>query len=292
MTPTLLPELAGRRCQETLNSLHSTLYFAPELDKSLAGYGIDDSMAAYLTGRSAPLGPVGPGAVTAAFYGFAHGLIAQHLPVVWTLVAPATVLDLRLSAADATLRRCLDESVLTGAEMSEAAGLALRATEAAQRAGRPMFSANAEQPVPQEPHLALWYAATLLREHRGDAHVAALQNAELDGLEALVSHSASSDGMPKAVVMTKRGWTEDDWSAAEDRLCGRGLLDGEGRLTDRGTWLRTELEEETDRMDRAPYEHLGATDVARLTELVGGFVAAAAAAGAFPAALLQIFAKR
>ncbi len=133
---------------------------------------------------------------------------------------------------------------------------------------------------------ALWHAATLLREHRGDGHIAVLQNAELDALEALVSHTASGHGMNPAWVMSTRGYNEQDWTAAQQRLTGRGLLDGEGELTERGTELRKHLEEETDRLDRRPYELLGAEGVARLTELAGGFTQAAIGAGAFPADLL------
>ncbi|MFF0388178.1 hypothetical protein ACFYS8_05710 [Kitasatospora sp. NPDC004615] len=292
MTPIPLSPLAGRRCQEALNALHSTVYFSPDFAESLAEYGVDDSMAVYLAGRAGPLGPVAAGTVTAAFYGFAHPLIAEHLPHVWSLVPPATVVELRLAAVDALLRRHLGEETLASAGMAEAARLALSAAGAGQRAGRPMFSAHADQPVPQEPHLALWYAATLLREHRGDAHIAALQHAELDGIDALVSHCASGDGMPKEVVMTKRGWTEADWSAAEDRLRERGLMDADGALTAHGELLRTQLEAETDRLDRAPYEHLGAESVARLTELAESFTAQAAASGAFPPELLAFFGKR
>ncbi|MFE5580129.1 hypothetical protein [Kitasatospora sp. NPDC056531] len=292
MTPIPLPPLAGRRCQEALNSLHSTVYFTPDLAKGLAEYGVDDSMAVYLAGRAGALGPVATGTVTAAFYGFAHPLMAEHVPHVWSLVPPATAVEVRLAAVDALLHRYLGEATLASPEMAEAARLALRATEAGQRAGRPMFSAHADQPVPQKPHLALWYAATLLREHRGDAHIAALQHAELNGIDALVSHCASSDGMPKEVVMTKRGWTEADWSGAEDRLRERGLMDERGVLTAQGEQLRSHLEAETDRLDRAPYEHLGAASVARLTELVDAFVAQAGAAGAFPPELLAFFSKR
>lgn len=292
LTSLSLPERVGRRCQDALNALHSTVYFAPELDAHLAGHGIDDPMAVYLAGRAAALGPVGPGVVTAAFYGFKYELIARHVPRVWTLADPATVLERRLRAADTVLRRHLGEAALAGPEMTEAAGLALVAARAGVRAGRPMYSAHADQPVPDAPHLTLWYAATLLREHRGDCHVAALQTAGLGGLDSLVSHSASSSGMPKEIVMGKRGWTEEDWAGAEDRLRARGLMDAEGRLTAAGERLRLDLEEETDRLDRAPYEALGLEGATRLTELVGGFVAAAASTGAFPLELLQIFAGR
>ncbi|WP_461027291.1 SCO6745 family protein, partial [Streptomyces sparsus] len=151
--------------------------------------------------------------------------------------------------------------------------------------GRPLYAAHADQPVPREAHLTLWYAATLLREHRGDSHVAALGTAGLDGLEALVSHSATDDGMPRDLAMTTRGWTTEDWSAAEDRLRERGLMDGDGSLTEQGRRLRLELEEDTDRRDRVPYEHLGVRGVADLTELAAGFVRAAGTSGAFPAEL-------
>ena len=136
--------------------------------------------------------------------------------------------------------------------------------------------------MPQEPHLAYWHAATLLREHRGDAHLAALLSAGLDPVEALVSHTATGKGMAPRWVMATRGWRSDDWDAAVKRLRVRGVLDEAGELTDAGTALRAELEEATDRMDTAPYEHLGAEGVERLTELGRGFLFTAAAAGAFP----------
>lgn len=148
-----------------------------------------------------------------------------------------------------------------------------------------MYAAHADHPVPHAPHLALWHAATLLREYRGDGHVTALTTAGIVGLDALVSHSASSDGLPKEFVMERHGWTAEDWAAAEERLRARGLMDADGRLSAQGVLVREQLEEETDRLDGAPYEHLGAAGVARLTELVGAFTATAAAAGAFPAEL-------
>ncbi|WP_216588915.1 SCO6745 family protein [Streptomyces brasiliscabiei] len=278
-----------RRCQEALNSLHSTIYFAPDLAGALAGYGITDDMGGYLVGRAAALGPAGPGVVTALFYSFEHGMVAGHLPGAWERITPAQVWEERLRAADATLHRALGAGTLTGPRVREAARLALAAATGGRREGRPMFAALADLPVPHKPHLVLWYAATLLREHRGDSHIGALAAAGLDGLEALVSHCASAAGMPREMVMTKRGWTEEDWSAAEDRLRGRGLMTADGALTARGEELRAALEDETDRRDRAPYEHLGTRGVVRLTELCEGFARSAAAAGIFPPPLVDFF---
>ncbi|MFE0193895.1 hypothetical protein [Streptomyces sp. NPDC059008] len=280
-----LPAQAGRACHHVVNPFHSTHYFAPELPAEMARIGIENRSAGYFACRSAAMGAVGPGTVTATFYNFNHDLVAQHVPHVWSVATPETVLAARLRAADATLRRLLGDEAVESPEMAEAAKLALRATEGCTRHARPLYAAHADLPVPDAPHLAYWHAATLLREHRGDGHLLALLDAELDGLEALVSHTASGRGMSYRGVMATRGWAEEDWQAAQERLRTRGLLDAEGELTEAGVQLRKDLEVRTDRLDRAPYEHLGAEGVARLTELATGFTTTAMNAGAFPAVL-------
>ncbi|MEV0318415.1 hypothetical protein ACIBKX_09430 [Streptomyces sp. NPDC050658] len=277
---------AGRRCHNVLNSLHSTHYFSPDVGRELAGIGITDPKAVNFAVRSAAMGPVGAGAVTAAFYNYKHDLVARHVPAVWDIASPKDVLAARARAVDSTLRRLLGDEALTSPEMAEAAGLALRATEACSRAGRPLYAAHADLPVPEQPHLACFHAATLLREHRGDGHLAVLMDAELDALEALVSHTATGKGMTPKWVFGTRGWNQEEWDDAVERLRDRGLLDGAGELTEAGVELRRDVEEATDRLDRAPYAHLGAAGVDRLTELGSAFLGAALKAGAFPADLL------
>ncbi|CAM5674019.1 hypothetical protein GCM10010329_42220 [Streptomyces spiroverticillatus] len=286
MTTSSLPARAGRRCHNPLNSLHSTVYFSPEYAKELTAIGIVDDEAPFLVGRAAALGAVGPGVVAAAFYNYSYDQIAKVVPAVWETASPEAVLGARVRAADAALRRLLGEDVIGSAEMTEAAALARKATEACTRHARPLYAAHADLPFPDESHLALWHAATLLREHRGDGHLTALLNAGLDPVEALVSHTATGRGMNPRWVLRTRGWTRADWEAAADRLRTRGLLDAEGELTEAGTQLRADIEDVTDRLDLAPYEHLGAEGVERLTELGRGFLMTAAAAGAFPETLL------
>lgn len=278
-----LPPRAGRRCHNALNPIHSTVYFSPDLGKEFGEAGIEDPSAAYFAARAAALGAVGPGTVTATFYNFNHELVARHVPAVWETVSPGAALAARLRAADATLRRLLGEEIIGSPEMAEAARLALSATEGCTRHARPLYAAHADLPVPEQPHLAYWHAATLLREHRGDAHLAALLAAGLDPLEALVSHTATGKGMAPRWILATRGWRRADWEDASARLRERGLLTEEGGLTEEGTALRAGVEEATDRMDLAPYEHLGGAGVARLTELARGFLGTALAAGAFPA---------
>ncbi|MFF5090147.1 SCO6745 family protein [Streptomyces niveus] len=282
---TLVPR-AGRRCHNVVNPFHSTVYFSPDLGKEFSGVGVDDPSAVYLAGRGAAMGAVGPGVLTGAFYNFSYELVARHIPAVWEVASPESVLGARLRAADSTLRRVLGEEAVGSDEMAEAARLALRATEACTRHARPLYAAHADLPVPEQPHLAYWHASTLLREHRGDGHLAALLSAGLDPVEALVSHTATGKGMSPRWVLRTRGWARTDWDAAAGRLRERGLLDDAGELTGAGTALRAELEEHTDRLDSAPYEHLGANGVERLTELGRGFLLAAAGAGAFPEDLI------
>ncbi|MFB7511802.1 hypothetical protein [Streptomyces sp. NPDC056144] len=283
---TSLPPRAGRRCHNALNPIHSTVYFSPDLDREFGALGFTDPAAMRLASRSAALGAVGAGTVAATFYNYDHTHLARYFPAVWETAAPSEVLAARLRAVDTTLRRLLGEETVSSPEMAEAAVLALRATEACTRHARPLYSAHADLPVPDAPHLAYWYATTLLREHRGDGHLSALLAAGLDPVEALVSHTATGKGMSPRWVLGSRGWARADWEAATERLRGRGLLDAEGELTEAGTALREELELHTDRLDSAPYEHLGATGVERLTELGRDFLVTAATAGAFPADLI------
>jgi hypothetical protein len=283
---TSLPERAGRRCHNVLNPLHSTHYFSPDLGRELAAVGIDDDRGAYFAARAAAMGAVGPGTVTATFYNFSHELVSGHVPGVWRSASPEAVLAARVRAVDTTLRRLLGEELIAAKEMAEAAELALRATEACVRTARPLYAAHADLPVPEEPHLALWHAATLLREHRGDGHLAVLLGAELDPVEALVSHTATGRGMAPRWALATRGWTRADWEAAVARLRGRGLLDAEGELTEAGVALRATIEADTDRLDRAPYEHLGAAGVERLTELAKAVLTTALTNGAFPEGMI------
>ncbi|MGW3244532.1 SCO6745 family protein [Streptomyces sp. NPDC001070] len=279
--PALEPR-AGRRCHNALNPLHSVVYFSPEYDDGLAALGLERGAMAYFAGRAAPLGAVSAGTVTATFYNFNHAIITPVIPRAWELAAPGAVVEARLRVADTVLNRLLGPEVLASADLADAARLAVRAAEACTREARPLYAANAELPTPERPHLALWHAATLLREHRGDGHLAALAAAGLDGLEALVTHTATGKGFTPRFVRRSRGWSAEQWDAAQDRLRERGLLDTAGDLTDRGVELRREIEGVTDRLDRAPYEHLGAAGVDRLTSLAGALAHRLLSNGGFP----------
>jgi hypothetical protein len=159
-------------------------------------------------------------------------------------------------------------------------------------AGRPLFAAHASLDWPGPAHLILWHAQTLLREYRGDGHIAALLLADLDPVETLVSHAATGD-VPDSVLKATRAWPGEDWEAGVDRLVERGLISTEGgarHLTDEGRTLRQDIEDATDVSAVAPYSALGEEGCTRLRELGRPFSQAVVASGglnADPSRLLE-----
>jgi hypothetical protein len=126
---------------------------------------------------------------------------------------------------------------------------------------------HAQLPWPDDDHLVLWHAISVLREFRGDGHIAALLADGVGPCEALVMHGASGD-VPASVLKTTRAWPDDEWAAAEEGLRGRGWLDGEGGLTDEGRRHRQWVEDRTDELALAPWRKLGEERCDRLRELV------------------------
>ncbi len=257
-------------------------YFAPETERHLVAAGLRPGRMCYFAGRSAAMGAVGAGVVTATFYNFSGALVARHIPAAWTLAAPATLVAARFAAVDEALRRMLGDDVVASAEVAEAAGLARRAAAACTGEGRPLAAAHLDLDWPADPHLVLWHALSILREHRGDGHVTQLVDAGLGGLEALVSYTATGRGFVVPFAMASRGWAQEEWDAAVAGLAERGVLDAGGALTDDGTALRAAIERDTDRLGHAPWAHLGDDGAARLGEIGGRLVGALLAAGCFP----------
>src|SRR5687767_6619954 len=172
------------RAHRAIEPLHSHLYFSPEHDERFSGLGLKPGRMSYFAGRAAPMGAVGAGVVTATFYNFSPSLVAHMIPRAWTLASPEQVLAARSDAARASLTRLLGEDAAGSAEVAELADLLRAACAVLTPEGRPLYSGHADLPWPEEPLLALWHGATLLREHRGDGHTAVLLHAGLTGLEA------------------------------------------------------------------------------------------------------------
>jgi len=271
-----------RSAHNATNSLHSLIYFVPEAEQALTSVGLRAGRMCYFASRAAPMGAVGAGVVTAAFYNFSPGLVARSIPAAWELASPDVIADARLAAVDAALARLLGPDVTGSADMTTMAALLREATSACAPEGRPLYAGHAGLDWPDVPHLMMWHAVSLLREHRGDGHSCALASAGLSGIEALVTHTATGKGFLPEFARASRGWSPDEWNGAVRGLAGRGLLDSEGKLTPAGAQLRAQVEEQTDRLAAAPWEHLGDRHTEDVVRIGKAMTRAVAAAGAFP----------
>ncbi len=113
-----------RQANDATNPLHSLVYFAPETERRMTGLGLRAGRMCYFAGRAAPLGPVGPGVVTATFYNFSPALVARCIPEAWEITTPAAVLGERFLAADESLRRLLGPEITASDDVPRLAGLA------------------------------------------------------------------------------------------------------------------------------------------------------------------------
>jgi hypothetical protein len=255
----------ARRMWRVFETLHAVTYFAPESDEAFRASGLKGFWMGYFAGRAAPMGAVAPAVATATFYNFAPKMAARALPDAWGFASPAKVLDARLTGLDRAFGRIFG-SDRNGPEVVVAAGRARRAAESLTVVGRPLAAANAALGWPDDPMLVLWQATTILREHRGDGHVAALVDAGLDGLEAHISIVGAGE-VSRSVLQPARGWSDEEWEDAERRMVARGWLDetNPGRLTPVGTAARQQIEDATDRMAAEPWRKIGdeATDELR-----------------------------
>lgn len=255
----------ARTVWRVLEPLHAVTYFAPECREANRAVGLRGFWMGYFGSRAAPLGPVPPGVVEATFYNFHPARVRRAIPDAWSFASPAAILDARSAAAAEALRRVVPHIGETAAALNP---LLASVVEAADGAGRPIFAANRDLPQPEDPVAALWQAATSLREHRGDGHVAALTAEGLDGCEVHVL-MAVAENTPPEILREARGWSPEEWDAATRRLAERGLLhDARG--------LRARIESRTDDLAVRPYRHLDdpARLLGRLTPLARGITSA------------------
>lgn len=267
--------ILARKTWRTAEPLHAFIYFVPEADERYVAAGLEPGQMGYFASRGAALGPVSAEVIIATFFNFWPGLVRPVIPKAWSLVSPDRLLAARTEAADAAMRRGLGDEACVSDEMVELGGLLRRAAEAAceRIEGRPLFAAHAAQPWPDDPCLIVWWAQTLLREFRGDAHIAALVGEGVTAPEALVIHAATGD-VPAAVLQLTRSWPVDDWAEAERVLEERGWLDLTGTtptLTGAGEIHRQRVEDLTDAGALPAYAALGEDGCDRVRTLARPF---------------------
>lgn len=282
-TPTAL----ARAAYTTLEPFHVTAYFNPELGSAYEDTGLDGH-AWYVGARAAPMGPCAPSVVAAAFYNFNPVLIEQAWPAA-AAVGLDAVSDRRWALLDSVLGAALG-SLASEPDLATIAERLRSIGDAASFAGRPLAAAWHSTERPDVPHLALWHSITVLREWRGDGHLAALIDAELDPAEAAVFHEAvrptpqpGRRALGKRITQLTRQWSETEWDSAAERLAVRGLLttSAEGEtLTEAGTALDRHIEERTDAMASAVWKTV--PDAEQLITSARPYVKAVIDAGFLP----------
>lgn len=265
---------------QRLEPYHGLVYFVPEADRHYTSLGLDPGMMGYFGSRSAAMGAVPAEVVVATFFNFEPTRVHAVVPEVWRRATPEALWSARLAAVDEALRR-LFGTRLEHDDIADAAAMLRRIVPACRPEGRPLFAGHLAQSWPDEPHLALWFGITLLREYRGDGHVAALTAEGVSGVEALVLHGATG-AVPPSVLKATRAWSDDAWAAAARGLVVRGWLTSEGTLTPVGRQHRDEVERRTDELAAAPWALLSDDDAIWLAALGKELSGAIVAAGTFP----------
>lgn len=271
---------AARDLWRLLEPIHAVTYFSPEPLTALRQAGFRGFWMGYFAGRAAPLGEASAHLVHALFYNFSFGHVARALPDAWDFAPPQDALEARLDGSVRALRRHLGTDPATPG-IRRAADLAWRAAAGAPLEGRPLYGANRALPDPTDPLARLWHAATLLREHRGDGHVAALTAAGIGGRESHVLHALST-GASAEVYSAARHLGGEEWDAIIDGLRAKGIVDPTGKLSDAGRATKTSIEERTDDLAWSAYQQLTDGELRELVQALRPITAAVVAAGEIP----------
>ena len=273
-----MTESLARRLFQLVEPVALVTYMADEPTEAVLALGLRNAWDAYFAGRAAPLGrDVPAGVVHALFYNFADGEVARHIPRVWDMVTPEAATTARQQGSVAALRRILGDLADTPG-ITRAAELVTEAGTSARTDGRALYAAVRTLPLPTEPLARLWHGANLLREHRGDGHVAALLTLGIAGTEAHVLH-ALSEGMPAENFGRLSHLHRAQLAAVVNGMRARGLIGTDGWLTPAGRLTKERVESLTDELAAPAYDVLGPDELDQLVEDLEPIAAVLVAAG-------------
>ena len=248
----------ARHIWDVVEPIAASAYFAPEAHAAYQKLGFGGSSReaggvqypdglAYFISRGGCMGRVSGEVIAAAFGVFKREMVVAAADAGWRIAPdPAPVLEARQAGTVAALERVLGQDPPGLARATE---LLRRAADAAPGEGRHLFSGLQSLGYPGTAMGDLWRAADLVREHRGDSHIAAWIAADLDACEIGVITDLWRGQAIKSWVRS-RGWTESELDAAIDRLRARGLIAGDGDSISAAGWqLREDVDTATDRME-------------------------------------------
>jgi hypothetical protein len=242
------------------------IFFSPEAFANYEALGLD-GWSGYFCSRAAAMGPVTPEVVVATFYNFSPDIVRPN--VRWDIASPEQVLKARHDGALATLERVFGDGAMPPG-LDRAVELLREASDACPPQGRPLAAAHARLPWPDDQLLAMWHGSTVLREFRGDGHIAVLVGLGVGPVEAILLHTAYIGGKLDFLRVTRQ-WSDDAIAAGVARLADRGFMNPDMSLTDGGEKFRLMLEHDTDRLAAAPFDALGEDKCEELLALLEPF---------------------
>lgn len=267
------PASPARALRDAIEPIAMVCYWGEPANDGYAALGLD-FLSGYVWGRASTLGDADAAVAAAAFGVFEPGLIAAVHAAGRAAADLAQIRAARETGSVATLQRALG-----GVEVDHVVARLRAGLQSGDVVGRPLFAGSAALPWPEHPLGALWHATTLLREYRGDGHLAACVAAGLTGLGATILTELHVGFEPLSYTAT-RGWSPEAMAAATAGLQMRGLLAG-GALTPEGSALRTGIEDATDRSVAPVIDALG-PDLTELTATLASWSQRIVDAGAFP----------
>jgi Helix-turn-helix family len=265
---------------ELLEPICLVTFFADECNEEMAALGHLTYWDGYFASRAAPLGRVPAEVVDAAFYSFAAGEAARHIPSAWETIPPEASVAARERGSAASLRRILGPELAGSPGLTRAADLTTKAATSAPTAGRVMYAGMRTVPVPSDPVARLWHSATMLREHRGDGHVAALVGARIGGTEAHVLSALDMGIYPAESFGRIHHLPKKRLAEVMDGLRERGLVDADGRFTEAGRETKRRIEALTDELAAPPYDALAPAELDELIAELEPITATLVATGA------------
>jgi hypothetical protein len=258
---------------QAIEIIHDVVYFAPDTKQRYEAIGLKGYWMGYFASRSAALGTPNPELVVALFHGFAPRMVHRALPDAWSMASRDDVLAARYELARDALAPGLAD-----ADVERLAKELTSIWTSLDFAGKGLAAAHASLPIPDDPVGRLWHAATVLREYRGDCHVAILTSAGLDG--AAANTLAVADGRAPSNQREMRGWTEDEWADAYERLRRRAWTDEFATITASGRAARAQLEDATDRVSASSFDEEAQARTITLEDALVGVARAIEASGA------------
>jgi len=262
----------GTNFWRSIEAVHDVVYFTPDTKRRYEAIGLKGYWMGYMASRSAAVGTPAPELVVALFQGFAPRMVHRALPDAWSMASRDDVLATRYDLARDALAPATN-----GTDVARLAKELSAITQGIDFAGKPLAAAHHALPEPDDDTGRIWHAATVLREYRGDCHVAVLTSAGLDG--AAANALAVAAGLAGDQQRSMRGWNEDEWAAAISRLVTRGWVDADGTITDTGRSARQQIEDATDRVCAAGLDREATGRMITIEEPLLGLARAIEASG-------------